>query len=167
MNLARTLKRHWALVLLTIAATAVAVVLALNVSTGEKKIEEKIARLYTVDDPQFLREMSVLLGPPVVGGNTYVELRNGDEIFPSMLEAIRSARRTITFETYIYWSGDIGRAFADALAERARAGVKVHVLIDWLGSQKIDDALVAATSAALAIAAFAALLAWLRRPRTP
>jgi cardiolipin synthase len=142
MNLARTLKRHWALVLLTIVATAVAVVLALNVSTGEKKIEEKIERLYTVEDPQFLREMGVLLGPPVVGGNTYVELRNGDEIFPSMLEAIRAARRTITFETYIYWSGDIGRAFADALAERSRAGVKVHVLLDWLGSQKIDEALI-------------------------
>ncbi len=58
-----------------------------------------------------------------------------------MLEAIRGARRTITFETYIYWSGDIGRTFADALAERARAGVKVHVLLDWVGSAKMDPAL--------------------------
>ena len=53
-----------------------------------------------------------------------------------MLEAIRGAQQTITFETYIYWSGDIGREFADALAERARAGVKVHVLLDWVGSQQ-------------------------------
>jgi cardiolipin synthase A/B len=67
-------------------------------------------------------------------------LVNGDQIFPAMLQAIRSARRSVTFETYIYWSGDIGREFAEALAERARAGVKVHVLIDWLGSAKIDDA---------------------------
>ena len=57
----------------------------------------------------------------------------------------RSAARkeTINFETYIYWSGAIGKEFADALAERARAGVKVHVLLDWVGSQKMEEALVA------------------------
>ena len=71
-----------------------------------------------------------------MGGNRFQELRNGDEIFPSMLAAIRGARKSITFETYIYWSGDIGKNFADALSERARAGVKVHVLIDWLGSRR-------------------------------
>jgi cardiolipin synthase len=56
-----------------------------------------------------------------------------------MLAAIRGATQSVTFETYIYWSGDIGRAFADALSERARAGVKVHVLLDWVGSAKIDE----------------------------
>ena len=60
-----------------------------------------------------------------------------------MLAAIRGAKETINFETYIYWSGAIGKEFADALAERARAGVKVHVLLDWVGSQKMDEALVA------------------------
>jgi cardiolipin synthase len=55
-----------------------------------------------------------------------------------MLAAIRNARKTITFETYIYWSGCIGREFAEALAERARAGVRVHVLLDWFGSKKMD-----------------------------
>jgi cardiolipin synthase len=69
---------------------------------------------------------------------------NGDEIFPSMLSAIRSAERSITFESYIYWSGSIGRDFADALSDRARAGVKVHVLLDWLGSSKLDSAQIAA-----------------------
>lgn len=54
-----------------------------------------------------------------------------------------AARVSITFETYIYWSGDIGQAFADALAERARQGVKVHVLLDWVGSAKMDDSLLA------------------------
>ena len=56
-----------------------------------------------------------------------------------MLDAIRGARQTITFETYIYWSEAIGKEFADALTERARAGVKVHVLLDWLGSAKMDE----------------------------
>jgi phosphatidylserine/phosphatidylglycerophosphate/cardiolipin synthase-like enzyme len=62
-----------------------------------------------------------------VEGNSVVELINGGRIFPAMLEAIRGARRTITFETYIHWSGSLGEEFAEALSERARAGVKVHV----------------------------------------
>jgi len=56
-----------------------------------------------------------------------------------MLGAIRAAEKTITFETYIYWSGDIGREFAEALSERARAGVKVHVLLDWVGSGRLKQ----------------------------
>ena len=55
--------------------------------------------------------MGVLLGPAIVRGNEFKVLRNGDEIFPSMLEAIKSAQKSITFETYIYWSGAIGKAF--------------------------------------------------------
>ncbi|HEY1328067.1 MAG TPA: phospholipase D-like domain-containing protein [Casimicrobiaceae bacterium] len=122
--------------------SALGVVLALNFTTAEKEVEEDIPRLYNTEDPQFVRTMSALLGPPIVGGNRYDVLLNGDEIFPAMLQAIAQARRSIDFETYIYWSGDIGRRFADALSERAKAGVKVHVLIDWLGSQKIDPALI-------------------------
>ena len=57
-----------------------------------------------------------------------------------MLAAIKGAQETICFETYIYWSGDIGRAFVDALSDRAQAGVAVHVLIDWVGSQKMEAA---------------------------
>src|SRR5690606_27561547 len=56
---------------------------------------------------------------------------------PAMLEAIAAARRTITFETYIYWSGDIGHHFSRALADRARAGVEVRVLLDWVGCLKM------------------------------
>jgi cardiolipin synthase len=136
------LQRHWMLIAVTIVLTALAVIVALNFTSNEKKIDEAIPRLYGTEDPQFMRVMGTLLGPPVQGGNRFQELRNGDEIFPAMLAAIRDAKRTITFETYIYWSGDIGRAFADALSERSRAGVKVHVLLDWLGSQKIDAALI-------------------------
>lgn len=122
--------------------TAVGLLLALNFSAGEKQINQQLPRLYSASDPQFMRAMGGLLGPGIVGGNQVQELLNGDQIFPSMLQAIRSAKKTITFETYIYWSGNIGSAFADALAERARAGVKVHVLIDWVGSGKMDEALI-------------------------
>lgn len=135
-------RRTWPAVLLAVVLTVVCGLVAYNFMGAEKRIEHRLERLYAVEDPQFARELSVLLGPPVVEGNALRVLKNGDEIFPSMLEAIRGARRTITFESYIYWSGDIGREFAEALAERAKAGVKVHVLLDWVGSQKIDEAVI-------------------------
>ena len=120
------------------------ILLALNLTAGEKKITHAVEHRYGVADPQFLRSMGVLLGPALVEGNRVDTLLNGDQIFRAMLEAIRSASKTITFETYIYWSGDIGRIFAEALSERAKSGVKVHVLLDWVGSQKMDEESLAA-----------------------
>ena len=122
----------------TLVLTLVGALIAVNFTTGEKKVERNLPRLYSTQDSQFRRAMGSLLGPGIVGGNRVQELLNGEQIFPAMLAAIRSAKRTITFETYIYWSGDIGREFAEALAERSRVGVKVHVLLDWVGSAKID-----------------------------
>jgi cardiolipin synthase len=136
-----TRKRMILTVVITIVLTFVAALLSLNFSTPEKKLTRKVAHKHAVSDPQFRREMSVLLGPSVLGGNRIEDFQNGDEIFPAMLAAIRGARRTITFETYIYWSGEIGQQFADALSERARAGVKVHMVVDWAGSFKMEAAL--------------------------
>lgn len=130
------------IILTTIAITIVAVVIAMNFATPEKKIERRLQHLHAIADPQFRREMGVMLGPGIMPGNRVTELNNGDEIFPAMLDAIRGAERTINFETYIYWSGETGRAFADALSERARAGVQVNVLLDWVGSVKMEDALI-------------------------
>ncbi|MBA2628354.1 MAG: cardiolipin synthase B [Gemmatimonadales bacterium] len=122
-----------------IVVGAVGVLIALNLSTSERKIVRQVRSLYRAGDPQFVRSMGALLGPSIVQGNTVDALYNGDQIFPAMLSAIRSARVSITFETYIYWSGRIGRDFAEALGERAGAGVRVHVLLDWLGSGKMDE----------------------------
>ena len=115
-------------------------ILALNFTTGEKKIEQSVERLYAASDPAFARAMGVLLGPAILQGNRFEALLNGDRIFPAMLVAIRDAKKSVTFESYIYWSDAIGKEFSDALAERARAGVKVHVLLDWVGSNKMDPA---------------------------
>ena len=123
---------------LTVAATLIVVLILANFVSGEKKVEHKIDRLYASDDPQFLRSMSLLLGPPVTPGNRYRVLLNGDEIFPSMLDGIQSATQTITFETFIYWSGEIGARIAAALSEKARSGVAVHILLDWMGCKKMD-----------------------------
>jgi cardiolipin synthase len=120
----------------------VVTVLAMNFMTGEKEIQRSLEHRYAVDDPQFVRELGILLGPAIVAGNRIENLENGAEIFPAMLAAVKGAKQTISFETYIYWSGAVGKQFAEALEERARAGVKVHVLIDWVGSQKMEDSLV-------------------------
>ena len=128
-------------ILITAALTVLAVVIAMNFATPQKKLERKVEHRYRVSDPQFQREMSVLLGPAILPGNRVEGLENGDEIFPAMLAAIESAQKTITLETYIYWSGDIGQKFADALCGRSRAGVQVKVMVDWAGSIKMEDAM--------------------------
>ena len=129
-------------VLITIAATLVLGVLALNFMPSEKQIERQLTRQYDTHDPQFRRSMGVLLGPPILEGNKVEALINGDQIFPAMLAAIRQAEKSINLETYIYWSESIGKEFSEALSERARAGVKVHVMLDFMGSMKMDNALV-------------------------
>ena len=134
-------KRMITTILVTVVLTGLAVVIGLNFATPSKQLERKIEHRYAIADPQFRREMSVMLGPSVLPGNHVVDLQNGAEIFPSMLEAIAGAKETITFETYIYWEGEIGKRFADALSERARAGVEVNVTIDWAGSVRMEQAL--------------------------
>ena len=135
-------RRTWLVMLATAGLTVLAVVIARNFVGGEKSVRRQITHRYGVHDSAFARAMGIALGPSIVNDNQVIALRNGDEIFPAMLRDIRGAKRTITLETYIYWSGQIGQQFADALAERSRAGIKVHVLVDWAGSDKLDDALV-------------------------
>jgi cardiolipin synthase len=144
-----TARRRWLIAAAAaIALAIVAVVIGSNFFGGETKVQTRVERLYSLDDPRFANELGVLLGPPFVDGTRVKALLNGDQIFPPMLAAIRSAKVSINFETYIYWSGDVGREFAAALAERARQGVKVHVLLDWVGSAKMDDSLIATLTSA-------------------
>ncbi|CAN5605192.1 phospholipase D-like domain-containing protein [soil metagenome] len=116
----------------------VLLVTATLVGCEAKAVHYQIEHEYGVKDPQFARTMGHLLGPPLVEGNRVTTYVNGDQIFPAMLSAIAEAHETINFETYVYWSGDVGQKFSDALAERARAGLQVHVIIDWVGSGRID-----------------------------
>ncbi len=131
---------NWTIVA-AVLITALLIAVGMNFVGPEKRIERKIEHRYATADPQFRREMDVMMGPAIVPGNSITDLQNGVEIFPAMLEAIAAARTTISFETYIYWSGEIGKQFADALIERARAGVAVSVIIDWAGSVKMEEQL--------------------------
>lgn len=86
--------------------------------------------------PDFRQAMSSVLGGAQLSGNRVTTLVNGDQIFPAMLREIRAARKTITFETFVFEKGAVPGAFAEAFAERARAGVKVHLLLDAHGAKK-------------------------------
>jgi cardiolipin synthase len=97
---------------------------------------------FSVRDVAFLQTMHALTGAAMSEGNKVDVLRNGVKIFPSMLAAIRGAKKTINLEFYIYWDGEIGRMFAEALAERARAGVKVNVILDAVGSAEMSQDLI-------------------------
>lgn len=104
------------------------------------------------------RRLERLIGIAATEGNALTALRNGDEIFPAMLESIRSAEHTVDMMTFVYWKGDIAREFAHALADRARAGVRVRLLLDGFGSRLIEKDLLAEMSRA------GVQVAWFRKP---
>ena len=108
------------------------------------EVEKRIDRLVPVDygpkDPRFRRTMSQLLGPSLLEGNSVTTLQNGVQIFPAMLAGIRTATRSISFENFIFYEGNVANQFAEALAERARAGVKVHFLQDAFGCNCLHGA---------------------------
>jgi cardiolipin synthase len=106
----------------------------------DKKIRRSIKPCYAVTDPEFRNSMSHLLGAALVESNNVVELLNGDHTFDAMLEATRGAQHSITIEQFIWSSGKVSDRFIEALTERARAGVRVHVVLDALGSFKLSPA---------------------------
>ena len=145
----------WFVAFVSVSLTILAIVIGRNFVGSKQTVQRPLPHLYSVHDSAFTRAMGLALGPSIVGGNQIAPLLNGDEIFPAMLREIRGAQKTITMETFIYWAGDIRKTFAIALAERARAGVKVHLLVDWVGSSKMDDSdVVMMTRAGVAIQRF-------------
>ena len=92
---------------------------------------------FGVDSPEFLPTIAGAVGIQLTQGNRIELLNNGDEFYPVMLREIAGAQGSITIEAYIYWEGEIGRRFASALAERAKSGVRVKILLDAVGSSTI------------------------------
>ncbi|WLQ53094.1 phospholipase D-like domain-containing protein [Streptomyces poriferorum] len=104
------------------------------------------------------RRLERLIGIAATEGNTIRTLRNGDEIFGAMLAAIRDAEYTVDMMTFVYWRGEIAEKFAAALADRARAGVRVRLLLDGFGSRLIEkDQLDLMVEAGVEVA-------WFRKP---
>ena len=92
---------------------------------------------FSIDSDDFLGTISGASGVPFLEGNALEVLNNGDAFYPPMLEAIQNAQISITIEAYIYWAGEVGLLFARALADRAKAGVRVKILLDAIGSASI------------------------------
>ena len=108
----------------------------------KRAIRYHMKHQFGVNDVAFTQTMHALTGAPLSPGNRAEILKNGVQIFPSMLAAIRGARKTIDLEFYIYWDGEIGRQFAEVLAERARAGVQVKIILDAVGSATMSRSLI-------------------------
>ena len=127
------------IILTTAVIVTISIFFLANFMNPHQQLSYVISEPIPTADPRFPDSIGTLLDPAFVGGNKIQTLINGEEIFPAMLEAIKLAEKTITFESYIYWSGEIGERFAKALAEKARVGIKVHILLDWAGSGKISS----------------------------
>jgi cardiolipin synthase len=136
-----------AIVLVTLLVTALAIALGANLATTEKRLLYRPRRLYTSADADFRRAMGILLGPPLVAGNRITTLVNGDQIYPAMLNAIRTAQTNITFETFVF-RDEVGATFVEELSNAARRGVQVHMLLDWVGSRTMNQHLLSAARAA-------------------
>ena len=121
-----------------IALAATLVVGALAATLGAASCDrvppaEKLPAV-AAGDTAFAATMEAHTNSPIVDGNRVDILLNGDQIFPAKLAAIRSARTTITYAEYFYADGGPAREIAEALAERCRAGVTTHILLDGFGT---------------------------------
>ena len=138
--------RKWlirgAICVLSVVATIAGMFAVQNLSPQEVLLDRDIHGASPVGSAQFKYEVSNLPGPTVLDGNRITELQNGAESFPAMLAAIRGAKESVDFETYVDWSGFVSREFASALEERARAGIPVHVMVDAIGGAKMKDSVV-------------------------
>ncbi len=94
---------------------------------------------FSIDSDEFVSTIAGASGVPFIAGNAVELLNNGDAFYPRMLADIEQAQQSITIEAYIYWAGTVGLQFANALGARARAGVRVKILLDAIGSSSLGS----------------------------
>jgi cardiolipin synthase A/B len=123
-------------------------VIGLGLLLAQDQVTLKVRSLYGVEDPRHPNYAAALIGADPRRGNEYDVLTNGDEIFPAMLAAINAARERISFETYIYDSGQVANEFTTALEAAAKRGVRVRIVVDAVGSSSMDEAHAARLTAA-------------------
>jgi cardiolipin synthase len=124
-----------AFAVLLVAAAVVAVLLMLAQDQETLKIRSAAG----AEDPGHSAYIAALVGAGLTRGNRYDVLTNGDQIFPAMLDAIRGAKRRISFETYIYDVGEVAAQFTAALEDAARRGVRVNLVVDSVGGNGMKD----------------------------
>jgi cardiolipin synthase len=105
----------------------------------ERQLRQDGPAAVTHPDGRLDRALARVSGAPLREGNTLVLLRDGPATYEDWLNAIRCAQRWVHLENYIFKADGVGERFAEALAERAAAGVKVRVLYDWFGSLDVSN----------------------------
>jgi cardiolipin synthase len=138
-------RRHRKLIITIIVVIGI---VGLLLALAQDQITLKIESAHAIDDPKFPGYAAGLLGMHPTGGNSFTVLTNGDQIFPPMLQAVNGAQRRISFETYIYNEGVVGRQFTDAFIAAAKRGVTVQLVVDAMGSSKIPKEWVESLKAA-------------------
>jgi cardiolipin synthase len=106
---------------------------------ADKRLIEEARATLSPMRPLAEQAFSRTAGAPLVPGNCIRLLKDARENYPAWLEAMRSATQTIHFESYIIYDDDVGREFADVLIAKAREGVRVRLLYDWLGSVRTSS----------------------------
>ena len=101
----------------------------------DRRTGDAVESPVAADDRAFAEYVASLVGAPVEPGDRYTVLRNGDEVFPPMLDAIQKARTRINFESFIYEDGEVGDHFTDALIAAARRGVTMRIVLDAMGGE--------------------------------
>jgi len=91
-----------------------------------------------IDSEQFIRTLAAVTGSRITSNKPFQVLTNAEQYYPAELAAIKNAKQSVVVECYIFEHGDLGKQFIDAMAERARAGVKVHLVADAIGSASLD-----------------------------
>jgi cardiolipin synthase len=115
------------------------VLITLFSAVGRRPPAIRVTAAPSVRSPEFLAAVAGTAGAPVRAGGTAQLLNNGVAFFPALVKDLRAAQRTIHFSVYIWEPGEASDQVFAALIERARAGVKVRVLLDGLGGMKAPD----------------------------
>lgn len=134
---AKDSSKMWAFIALLIVAT----ILAFLFTPTEESPEYGLDHEFAIESEEFLPSITGVTDTPFLPGNRIEIYNNGDEFYPAMLKAIQQAQQSITIEAYIYWAGETGRLFAEALAAKAREGIPVKILLDAVGSATISQEL--------------------------
>jgi cardiolipin synthase A/B len=126
---------------MSIALIVVGVVVVLLwlgiVALATPTVVYRFDRRFDLASREFEDAVSSALATTVLGGNKITRLENGAQFYPEMLAAIVGARRSVALECYIFHPGRTGDAFTAALVERARAGVRVRIILDAFGSRRL------------------------------
>ena len=123
-----------------IALVIVAIVVAGALAIAQDQETLRVRTPLAAGDPRFPDYLARLLGAPLTSDNAFIVHTDGKAAFPAMLDAIARARHRVSFETYVYSSGEVADRFAEAFEAAARRGVDVRLVLDSIGAQGMDPA---------------------------